>query len=402
MYNFNFCSPNTTIKQQILNTTIDNLIIGTGPAGLAVAGRMKNHNIPFTIIEQTNRIANRWHNHYDRLHLHTVKQLSHLPHLPFPKTYPLYVPRKKFVEYLENYAQHFDIKPIFNQEVVNISKSSNSANIQSNGWTVLTKSNKTYTTKNVIVATGINRIPFLPKWQGDDTFDGTIIHSYKYKNAKPFLGQNILVVGMGNTGAELALDLAENGCNTYLSVRNPVNIVPRDFLGNPVQLTSKRLAKLPFGIGDKIGSLVQKYYVGNIEKHGLKISKIPPVEQLKIHRKTPIIDIGTLDAIKKGKIKIVPDIDHVYPKGVAFKNGTKVDFDSILLATGYKSKVENFIEQGEKLLNKWNSPQSAIATDFHKGLFFVGFDNNKLGGILGTIYTDSEKIVKAISNGNVQ
>ena len=71
------------------------IIIGAGPAGLAVAGRMRKAGVPFTILEGSHKIANTWHNHYDRLHLHTVNQWSHLPHRPFPEHYPLYVPRKE-------------------------------------------------------------------------------------------------------------------------------------------------------------------------------------------------------------------------------------------------------------------------------------------------------------------
>ena len=100
----------------------ENLIIGAGPAGLAVAGRLSKMNIPFQVIEQSEKIANSWHNHYHRLHLHTAKSLSNLPHKEFPADYPTFVPRQKLVDYFEAYAEEFGIKPLFGQEWVKIKK----------------------------------------------------------------------------------------------------------------------------------------------------------------------------------------------------------------------------------------------------------------------------------------
>lgn len=370
---------------------IQNLIIGAGPAGLATAGRMRKAGIPFEIIEQSQYVGNAWRNHYDRLHLHTVKQFSNLPHLEFPKDYPLYVPRAKFVEYLNNYAQHFKITPTFGETVTQIKKG------QQNTWEVHTKSGKQYEVTNVVIASGINRIPNIPTWKGQDDFQGTITHSVNYKNAQPYIGKKVLMIGMGNTGAELAFDLSEYDIPTYLSVRGPVNVVPRDLNGRPVQVTSKQLEKLPFGLGDWLGSFVRKLYYGDLSKYGIQASKEYPVVQLKKTGKTPVIDIGTIKAVKAGKITIMPDISHFTATGVHFVDGRSVEVDAVVLATGFRAKIEDFVERGTEVLDKFQCPKAAIATGFHQGLHFVGFDNYKLGGILGTIFTDSETVVKAIA-----
>ncbi len=364
---------------------IKTLIIGAGPAGLAVAGRMSKLGLPFAIIEQTNKIASAWHNHYDRLCLHTVKQWSHLPHLPFPSDYPTYVPRQKLVEYYEQYATHFGIQPIFNQSVRAIQKQ------EDESWKI--EANDTFIAKNVIVATGINRVPFIPRWKNQDIFEGTITHSRTYKNPSKFKGRT-LVVGMGNTGAEVALDLSNHGVETYLSVRSPVNIVPRDLNGRPVQVTSKMLAKIPFGLGDRLGTFIRSRYIGDLSKYGLETSKLHPVEQLKTTGKTPVIDIGTVEAIKAGKIKVISDINYFSSNGVQLTSGETLRLDHVLLATGYRAKVEDFIENGSALLDSYGVPKQVIGDQYHKGLYFVGFDNYKLGGILGTIITDSETIVE--------
>lgn len=369
---------------------VTNLIIGAGPAGLAVAGRMRKEGIDFTMLEQTDKVGYAWHNHYDRLHLHTVKQFSNLPHFEFPKDYPLYVPKDKVAIYLENYAKHFKITPIFNQEVIAVTK------LDDGEWSVQTKIGEAYQTKRVIIGTGMNRLMNIPTFAGQEDFKGNIIHSRKYKNASPYKGQKVLVIGMGNTGAELALDLVENGVETYLSVRSAVSIVPRDRNGQPIQVVSKKLAKLPFNIGEWLGNVIRRRHYGDLTAYGLEQLTEPPVRILRKTGQSPVIDIGTIDAIKAGKIKVLKGIDHFYENGVVFKDRQKIDFDSIILATGYRAKVESFLERGEETLDKYGLPRPPVAEGYHQGIFFNGFDNYKLGGALGTIFTDSKTIVDAI------
>ena len=369
---------------------IKNLIIGAGPAGLAVAGRMRNAGLEFEMLEQSENVGNAWHHHYDRLHLHTVKQYSYLPFMEFPEDYPTYVSRKQLTKYFEIYADKFNIHPQFGTEVTIVKKS------QNGNWEVNTKSGKKLVAENIVIATGVNRIPHIPKFKGQDNFKGKIIHSRLYKNPQPFLNQRVLVIGMGNTGAEIALDLSEHDVPVYISVRSPINIVPRDLNGQPVQVTSKRLEKLPWGLGDWLGSKIRAIYFGDLKKYNIESSKMYPVVQLRETGKTPVIDIGTVAAIKAGKITVVKDIDYFTQRGVQFKNGEHIEFDQVILATGYRAKIEDLIEKGNELLDKHQIPKAPIADGFHKGLYFVGFDQYKLGGIFGTIFTDSEKIVEEL------
>jgi len=248
----------------------------------------------------------------------------------------------------------------------------------------------------VIVATGVNRKANLPSWEGQSTFEGEIIHARSYKNAIPFKGKKVLVVGMGNTGAELALDLSEHRCDTYISVRGPVAIVPRDLNGRPVQLTSIQLAKLPWGLGDWLGNFIRGIYLGDLSKYGLQSPKVSPVEQLKTTGKTPVIDIGTVRQIKDGNIKVMPAIDHFDKTGVTFVNGERREIHHVILATGYTAELHEFIPDLNGLLNKDRLPINSISQGDKKGLYFVGFDNYKLGGIFGIIRTETAAIVEAI------
>ena len=368
---------------------VENLIVGAGPAGLAVAARMRRKQIPFKIIEQHNTVAHTWKNHYDRLHLHTVKQLSALPHLPFPDDYPIYVPREKVVNYLENYATHFNIQPIYNTSLKKLEQ-------HKEYWLAHTNEPTPYQAKSVILTTGINRIPNVPSWEGQHLFKGNISHSRTYKNPGPYKNTKVLVVGMGNTGAEVALDLAEHQVDTTIAIRSAVSILPRDIFGNPVQLTAKKLAKIPFGLGDWLGSQIRKIVIGDLSKFGVPLSKVHPAVQLRETGKTPVVDIGTAKAIKAGNIKVKGDIRALYNEGAIFKDGSQQAFDHIILATGYKANLQEFAPNIAPFLDQYHLPKSPIGAAPLQNLYFVGFDNYKLGGILGTINTDSEHVVRCI------
>jgi cation diffusion facilitator CzcD-associated flavoprotein CzcO len=365
------------------------LIIGAGPAGLAMAGRLRKAGIDFQIIEQSTDVGSRWRKHYDRLHLHSVKRLSNLPHLPFPDDYPVYVPRQKFVEYLESYAKEFDIRPEYGVTVNHISRADDGV------WNAETSTGK-MSSDAVIIATGVNNKPKYPEWDGKEEYLGSITHSVDYKNPEPFLESRTLVVGMGNTGAEVALDLSEHGVTTFLSARGALNIVPRDLNGKPVQETALILDKFPFGFGEWLGAKIQGLYFGNLQKYGIEKSKIRPAVQLNTTGKTPVIDIGTVKAIKQGKIKVVGEVAKFKSTGVSFKNDEPLDIDNVIFATGYHSCIDDLIENMNEFKDPLGYPKGAVATGYHKGLYFIGFNNYELGGILGTIYSDSETVLNAL------
>jgi cation diffusion facilitator CzcD-associated flavoprotein CzcO len=365
------------------------LIVGAGPAGLAVAGRLRQAGLEFVLIEKSDRVGDAWHRHYDRLHLHTVKQLSHLPGLEFPESYPRYVPRSELANYYARYAETFSIEPMFGEEAVEILPSSDK-------WLTRTQQGLEISSNHVVVATGLNRIPKRPSYEGEDGFTGQQIHARDYREPSPFAGQRVLVVGMGNTGAEIALDLSEAGVDSTISVRGPINIVPRDVLGRPTQLTARMLARLPTGLADRLGSLLRRMTVGDLTSYGIATPEIAPLAQLRLRGKTPVIDVGTVRRIKKGLIAVRPGIDHFEADMVVFTDGRKDRYDTVIFATGYRPMLGEILNAGNGYLDEEGLPNQVIGEGHSRGLFFVGFDNHRPGGVLGTVFEESEAVVDRI------
>jgi indole-3-pyruvate monooxygenase len=366
-----------------MEKTIKNLIIGAGPSGLAVAGRLAQKKQPFTILEKGQHVGEAWHHHYERLHLHTDRTYSGLPHRPIPKTAPVFVPRLDLIRYWEEYATHYSIRPLFGQEVLRIEQESTS-------W-VTTTATDTFISENVILCTGYNRVPQVPHWPGQELYKGTILHSSMYKNAEPFKNKNVLVVGMGNSGAEIALDLSQTAQGTYLSLRSPVNILHRDFGGKPSQLSAIIMnAILPDWAYDYLTRLVQKKTVGDLSAYGIHTPDYAPSAGIR-QGHIPVLDVGTLAQIKAGTIKVKRDIEHFTANGVQFVDGTRLAVDAVVLATGYRARLNDFLPEIHPALNERGCPDKLWYPQW-PGLYFLGF-SIPLTGILRGIKLESKKIV---------
>ncbi|MBX3611552.1 MAG: NAD(P)/FAD-dependent oxidoreductase [Hydrogenophaga sp.] len=380
--------PSTSTTTSAATTPV--LIVGAGPAGLAVAGCLQQRGVRATVLEQACGVGNAWRNHYQRLHLHTVKTHSALPGLPFPDDAPRYVPRQGVVDYLEAYAKHHGIEPVCGETVVSVER-------EGGQWLAHTAGGRRFSAPVLVVATGANREPVAPTLPGQDAFAGRVMHSRSYRNAEPFAGQRVLVVGIGNTGAEIALDLAEHGVVVALSVRSPVNIVKRDVMGRPTQLSSIALSKLPEPLGNALGSLLRNLTVGDLSRWGLKTPSVSPLHQLRHDGKTPMIDIGTVDRIKRGDIGVFPGIAMLTRDGARFTDGREQAFDVVLLATGYQAALQPLFGSVPLPLDARGLPTVLHGDGALQGVHFVGFDIRQAGGLLRTIAQQAERVAARIA-----
>ncbi|MDO9435010.1 NAD(P)/FAD-dependent oxidoreductase [Hydrogenophaga sp.] len=372
----------------------DIVVIGAGPAGLATATCLTLRGHSPLVLEQAQDVASAWRHHYERLHLHTVKSHSALPGMAFPDRAPRYVPRQDVVDYLAAYAQRFGLQPQLGARVETIEPR---RGLPGAPWQVVLAGGRSFTANHVVLATGANRRPVAPALPGQDRFHGRVLHSRSYRNATPFAGQRVLVVGMGNTGAEIALDLTEHGVRTALSVRSPVNIVYRDVWGRPTQLSSILLGRLPEALGDALATALRNITVGNLGRYGLRTPSMSPLRQMRQQGKTPTIDIGTVARIKSGEITVYPGVQTLTPHGARFTDGREHPFDAVLLATGYEAALSELFPYTPLPLDDRGMPQQAVGEGALEGVYFVGFDVRQPGGLLRTIGQQAEVVAECIS-----
>jgi cation diffusion facilitator CzcD-associated flavoprotein CzcO len=347
----------------------DVAIIGAGPAGLAVGACLRQAGLNFVILEKDKRVAPSWHRHYERLHLHTVKQLSCLPYVPFPASYPRYVPRNLMIEYLDRYAAMFDLKPRFGDAACSVRRDGNDWHIQGTTSSI--------SAPYLVVASGFNTEPVIPSLPGMERFRGKLIHSAAYANAKPFAGQSVLVIGMGNTGAEVALDLSEGGAQTSISIRNGVHIVPRDLFGVPIQLVAMLAARvLPSKASETLFPRILDLALGNLSKHGIRRPREGILRQVATSAKIPVIDVGTVRKISEGAITIEPGISAITEDSAIFCGGREGKFNAIIFATGYRPNYQSFL-QDDNIRNPIGCAPSAQNQD--PTIYFVGFKNSVTG-----------------------
>jgi len=363
------------------------LIVGASISGLASAASLQRQGIEYIVIEKQTQVASPWRNHYHRLHLHTNKRVSNLPYKKFNTAIPRYPSRQQVVDYLEDYQTEFNINPVFNTEARSITK-------EGEYWITET-TNGIFQSKYVIIATGPFGKPKPVSFKGMETFPGRILHSYEYKTGKDFKGQNVLVIGFGNSACEIAIDLYEQGARPSMAVRSPVNIIPRDILGIPILEISQLMSSLPPRMADTINAPLMKLLFGDITKFGLKKMPYGPFEEIRKDGNIPVLDIGTIKHIRQGHIKVYGDIDRIEGGSIHFSDGRKEDFDAIVAGIGYYRDYAEIIN-----VDKSRFEDLKVAVDKQKyfgkdGLYFCGFWVAPTGQIR-EIASDAKKIAKNI------
>lgn len=364
------------------------LVVGASAAGLATAACLRDAGVSFEVLEAADVVGTAWRHHYDRLHLHTPKSASTLPGTKMPRDWPRYPAREQVVEYLERYAAEHGIEPRFGQTVSSIERADG-------GWAVTTQ-DATWRAEHVVVATGATRVPVRPSWPGLDAFGGQVLHSSEYRNGEAWRGGSVLVVGFGNSACEQAIDLVEHGVAAHLSVRSQVNVLPRDLFGIPVLQMGIAMRVLPTGVADALAAPLVRLTVGDITKVGLKKLPYGPNTQIKNDKHIPLLDIGTMDHIKAGRITVHGDIERFTESGVVFADGSSVEVDAVVLATGYRPGLEDLLPEWRAVCGEDGRPLVSGGPTALPGLWFCGQFVSP-AGMLREMGLEAKRIAAAIS-----
>jgi cation diffusion facilitator CzcD-associated flavoprotein CzcO len=363
------------------------IIVGASAAGLAVGACLKQHGVPFVMLEQRAHVAHAWRNHYARLHLHTPRGGSSLPGLPMPSSYPRYPSGRQVVDYLEAYRAHFELAPKFGRTVTAITR-------QGDAWLV-DAGEERFSAANVVVATGYTHTPNRPIWPGEEHCKATILHSAQYATGAAYRGQRVLVVGFGNSAGEIAIDLVEQGAEVTISVRDAVNVIPRDLFGLPILSVGIAMSALAPKVADAMSAPLIRWALGDIRKLGLRKLPYGPIEQIRTTRRIPLLDIGTLALIRSGKLEVAPGVERFTQDGVVFSDGRTQPFDTVVLATGYRPELETFLRSAGDVLGDDGVPRKSGAVTLH-GLYFCGFHVAPTG-MLREIGIEARRIAAAIA-----
>ncbi|KAL5714129.1 indole-3-pyruvate monooxygenase [Ranunculus cassubicifolius] len=319
------------------------IIVGAGPAGIATSACLNRLSIPNQLIEKEDCSAFSWKKKcYDRMHLKLPKYICQLPYMPFPKQVPTYVPKEQFIQYMDEYVEKFQVKPLYN-------RSAESAKFDGK-WHVKVKNITSdqvdvYSAKFLVIATGANCDKYLPEIDGVQSFSGQLLHSSEYKSGEVYRDKSVLVVGCGNSGMEIALDLANFGAKTSLVVRNPMHILNKEIVHIALILSKY----LPLSWLDAVIVFLCKAMFGDTAKYGIVRPKEGPFSNKVKYGigRFPVIDVGTFDKIRSGEIQVTPAIQTICGNAVNFANGKTHQFDVIVFATGFTPSFNKWLENNE-------------------------------------------------------
>lgn len=360
------------------------VVVGAGSAGLATAALLRAGGLAPLVLEAGDEPGAAWRERYDRLRLHTPRLLSGLPGLRIPRRYGRWVRRDDLLEYFRDYAASQEIEVRTGVRVEHIDP----------GWQ-LTTSAGPIDADTVIVATGYNGAPFIPDWPGRDAFTGELIHSSQYRNPAPFRGRDVLTVGAGNSGAEIATDVADGGASrSRLSVRTPPQIVRRATAGIPAQLIGIGIRKLPPGWVDPFSIAQRKLSIPDLAAQGLPRPEHGIRTSFLATGTTPILDVGIVSAVKHGRVEVVAAVERFDNADVLLADESRIQPDAIIAATGFRAGLDPLVGHLD-VLGPRGLPLKTDGEPVLPGLWFVGFTPT-LGGQLREGSIAARKVAAAV------
>ena len=368
---------------------VPTVIIGAGPAGLATAAALTTAARPVTVLERAGQVGAAWAARYDSLHLHTVRWLSGLPGLRIPRSYGRWVGRDDLICYLRDYSRVHRLHPEFGLAVTRIDRADRG------GWLVHTGAG-VRAARRVVVATGYSHTPRRPNWPGLDTFPGDVRHSADYREPSRYAGQNVLVVGAGNSATEIALDLLGVAAAVTLSVRTSPNIVRRDAFGIPSQLFGIAVKKAPTAIKNPLAAGMRRVSVPDLSGYGLPPTR-NPYSQFRDTGTVPILDTGIVAAIRSGRVRVVAATAAVDGPRVRLADGGSIEPDAVIAATGFTTGLQPLVGH-LGVLDQRGVPRVHGADQLPSAprLHFVGI-KAELSGLLREIGLEARAVGRALA-----
>jgi len=381
-----------------MSSTIERAcVIGAGSSGIAACQVLQSRGIPFDCFETGSTVGGNWRylndngmsSAYQSLHINTSREIMEYKSFPMNDEYPTYPNHVQIAHYFDTYVDHFGFrdKIAFNTEVTHVAPDDNG------GWSVTTRSREsgdetTLTYGAVLVANGHHwdaRLPE-PPFPGSDTFTGVQTHSHDYKTFDDYVGKRVLVLGIGNSACDIAVETSKVSERTFLAMRRGAHVLPKYLFGIPTDhLTTSPIARLksPLWMQRLTFGTIIRLSRGNVTKYGL------PEPDHKLLEAHPTISDDLLTRLGHGDITIKPNIARLDGDTVHFVDGTSERIDRIVYCTGYKITFP-FLDQ--TLLAAHDNEISLyrrVVDPAHAGLYFIGLVQ-PLGAIMPLAEAQSE------------
>ncbi|XP_047057379.1 probable indole-3-pyruvate monooxygenase YUCCA11 [Lolium rigidum] len=369
------------------------IIVGAGPSGLAAAACLSLRGVRSLVLERDGCVGSLWRNRtYDRVRLHLAKQHCALPHLPHDAAAPTYLPRDDFVRYLDGYAARFGVRTRLGREVQEARFD------EARGeWVVEALDRSTgkverYAAKHLVAAAGENDEKVVPEVPGLEGFPGKVMHACEYRTGKGIEGKAVLVVGSGNSGMEIAYDLAVAGAATSIIVRSELHLVTKEIWNVAMTL----YMYLPLWLIDRIVLLMCHLVFGDTSRYGLRRPAIGPFTMKITTPAYPVVDVGTYAKIRTGEIQVLPEMRSVQGNVVEFTDGKRRPFDAIVFATGYRSTTKQWLKSDDELIGEDGMARRSFPGHWKgkNGLYCAGMVRR---GLYGSC-EDAEFIAEDISS----
>jgi len=379
----------------------DVLVVGGGPAGLSVARALVQAGRKPLVLERAGAVGAAWRNHYEGLRLNTGRVLSSLAGEAIPRSAGGWPTREAFVRYLESFPEKGGLPVITGVQVERVGRDG-----AQHGWRVDAADGRRFTAPAVVVATGGSRVPVVPQWQGASSFAGRLLHASAFRSPEPLRGLRVLVVGCGNSGAEIASRLVPHAAEVPCSVRTPPHLLPRSVLGVPMAGWGLVLRHLPAAWADSLMLGLQRVVFGNLAHRGLPL----PCTRLSVKfgetNVVPTLYEDFARHVRAGGIRIVGEVVRfageemeveASVRGAGAGAGTaRLRPDVVVAATGYRSGLRELIDV-PGLVDDRDRPGVTSGAEHPQapGLFFIG-QSNPLTGQLREIRLESRAIARAL------
>jgi cation diffusion facilitator CzcD-associated flavoprotein CzcO len=345
----------------------DVVVIGAGPAGLAVARELDHqHGIKTLVLDRAAAPAISWRTRYDNFRLNTTGFLSHLPGQRIPLSAGRWPTKEDMVRYFDHYVARQNIALTLGCEVHRVERAGRL-------WLLDTSAGE-IRTPAIVLATGNYSAPTIPAWPGLSGFNGEIVHSGDFVNAWPYRGRDVLVVGAGNSAADIAVQLANDGARRiWLAVRTPPHLVRRAIGPFPSDIFLELFSRVPARVVDPVITRMNRLmWGGDLSAYGFLQPPLGLKATVETRGRIPTLADELIDAVRAGRVEVVGAVKAVESDGVILADGASVAPQVIIAATGFATELDSMVGH-LGVLDKHGKPRGGFASHVSDGMFAIGY-----------------------------